>query len=86
MTSEPCVYVHYDPEVDALYVDLRTRFDGDVERSVELDTSRVVDYDAAGEVLGVEFLWASDGLDLTGVPQPDTIRAALKAFTALSAA
>jgi uncharacterized protein YuzE len=86
MNSEPSVFVHYDPDVDALYVDLETRSDGDVHRTVELDASRLIDYDAAGQVLGVEFLGASDGINLDGVPHAEAIRGALKAFPALNAA
>lgn len=78
--------IHYDPDADALYVDLERREDRDVYRTVEIDSTRLVDYDGAGHVLGVEFLWASDGLDLSGIPEAEAIRRPVQAFTALSAA
>ncbi len=51
-----------------------------------MDASRLVDYDAAGNVLGVEFMWASNGLDLDGVPQAEAIRQALQSLKDLDAA
>ncbi len=86
MSSGATILVHYDPDVDALYVDLAARVDGDVARTRELDPARLVDYDASGGVLGIEFLWASNGINLDGVPQASEIRATLKAFSALNAA
>jgi addiction module HigA family antidote len=80
MSHAPVVIIHYDPEIDALYVDLAERRDGDVERTIELDPRRLVDYDATGDALGVEFLWASEGLDLAGVPHAEAIRRALEPY------
>ena len=33
-----------------------------------MDEARIIDYDADGEVVGVEFITPSLGLDLTGIP------------------
>lgn len=86
MSSRAAVFVHYDPDVDVLYVDLAPRSDGDVARTRELDPGRLVDYAASGEVLGVEFLGASDGVNLDGVPHAEVIRKTLRTFSALNAA
>jgi len=73
--------VTYDPDVDVLYVSLREREPGEItDHTVELDESRFVHYDARDEPLGVEFLWASDGVNVDGVPESDAIVAAMRAF------
>ncbi len=74
------VSITYDRDVDALYASLRPRAPADVARTVELGGERQVDYDREGNVLGVEFLNASDGLDFDGVPQGDEIRATLRSL------
>jgi uncharacterized protein YuzE len=72
------MHVSFDPEADAVYVDLREPH-GRV-RTRELDRRRRVDYDERGDVCGVEFLFVSDGIDLTDVPEAERIRQVLKAF------
>ena len=67
--------VHYDSEADAIDVHLR---DGVFARTRELDENRLVDYDAEGNVLAVEFLFVSKGIDLTGVPCADLVAEALR--------
>lgn len=58
--------IQYDPEADVLYVRLKP---GEpVARTVGLDDSRLIDYSADGGVVGLEFLDASDGIDLRDVP------------------
>ncbi|MFA7665078.1 MAG: DUF2283 domain-containing protein [Burkholderiaceae bacterium] len=52
--------VEYDPQADAMYIRFR---DGDVADSDEIREGVVVDYDAAGEVLGIELLSASRRTD-----------------------
>lgn len=58
------ISAEYDPEVDALYVHLseqgRTRAD-------EIDYSTVVDVASDGNATGIEFLNASDGVNLQEV-------------------
>ena len=49
--------IEYDLDVDALYVYLR---EVEVARSVEPDDGVIVDLDESGDVVGVEFLHASE--------------------------
>lgn len=63
-------FAEYDPDADALYVGL---LDGDIEKTTNLGDLRLIDYSAKGEVLGVEFLNVSDGVDLSDVPQASVI-------------
>ena len=67
--------VHYDSEADAIEVTLR---DGTPERTREIDENRSIDIDADGNVLSVEFLFVSKGIDLTGVPHSDLVGEALR--------
>ena len=56
----------YAPDADILYVMLR---DGEkIERQTFLDDLRVIDHSATGVVVGVEFMCASEGVDLGDVP------------------
>ncbi|HEU4760326.1 MAG TPA: DUF2283 domain-containing protein [Dehalococcoidia bacterium] len=48
--------IHYDPQVDALYIELR---DADVKESDEIAKGFIVDYDAAGSPVAIEILDAS---------------------------
>jgi uncharacterized protein YuzE len=59
--SADCAYVELDPE----------RHSADTE---ELDDYRLIDHAEDGRVLGVEFVQASAGIDLDGVPEADTVR------------
>jgi len=63
--------VTYDEENDVLYVVLSDR---DVSKTRALDDLRLVDYDDKNEPAGIEFISASDGLDLTGAPSLLLIR------------
>ncbi len=74
--------VRYDPEADAIYVSLREP-DGQLRSRNAGDWRRVVDYDEAGEPVGVELLAVSTGLDLDGLPEADAISAAIRAFPRL---
>ena len=69
--------VRFDPLADALYVSLRPMTPGIVKRSHRLDERRAIDYDERGEVIGVELLYPSEGVDLEGLPRADDIRDAL---------
>jgi uncharacterized protein YuzE len=62
--------VTYDPESDALYVRLN---DLAVAKTKPLDDLRLIDYSADGAVVGVEFLEASYGVDLSDVPHSHRI-------------
>ncbi|MEX2372394.1 MAG: DUF2283 domain-containing protein, partial [Dehalococcoidia bacterium] len=59
---------------------------GDVALTEEIGDGRQIDYNEAGEILGVEFLFVSDGLNLQGVPRAEEVNAALRAFPTPSAA
>lgn len=76
--------VHYDPEADAIYVLLREH-DGELRSRNAGDWHRVVDYDDAGEPVGVELLAVGTGLDLDGLPEADAIGAAIRSFPRLEA-
>ncbi len=75
--------LRYDPEADALYVELREH-EGTV-RTEQLDDYRLVDYDEAGAVVGVELLFASQGIELDDVPEAGRIRDALRSLGRLAA-
>ena len=49
--------IQYDPEVDALYIELR---DADIQESDEIAKGFIVDYDAKGEPVAIEILDASE--------------------------
>jgi uncharacterized protein YuzE len=72
--------VKYDDEVDVLYVAFRHIGPGDSKQQWLLDDRRIIDVDAEGEPLGVEFLCYSDGIDLEGVPRAEEIAHALEAL------
>ena len=56
----------YDSEADVLYVQLR---DGETSATQKfLDDLRIIDYSADGAIVGVEFICASGGVDLSDVP------------------
>lgn len=58
--------VSYDEEADVLYVEFAP---GDIARTVALGDLRLVDEGRDGTVLGVEFISASQGIDLSGMPR-----------------
>jgi len=64
----------YDAENDVLYILFSEE---EVERSQALDDMRVVDYDSAGKPAGVEFICASEGLNLDDVPFGDKLESHL---------
>ena len=55
----------HDPESDTLYVRFSTEA---VSRTMALGDLRLVDYDAKNEVVGLEFIDVSDGIDLHDLP------------------
>ncbi len=59
------VQLEHDTEADAVYVRLS---DHRVTRTEDIGAGRLVDYDAAGQPVGVEFLGVSRGVDTDGVP------------------
>ena len=53
--------LHYHPETDSLYIDLNARPSSD---SREIADGLVVDFDAEGNVVGIDIEHASQKLDL----------------------
>jgi uncharacterized protein YuzE len=62
--------VTFDDDADVLYVEL---LDAPVDHSRSLDDIRVIDYSADGAVIGVEFINATSGVDLSDLPFAETI-------------
>lgn len=54
----------YDPEVDALYLQLRDALPAD---SVDFDEGVTADLDAEGQLIGIEILDASERLDAAAI-------------------
>lgn len=52
----------YDPSVDALVVTLRS---DEITRTIEVDEQRLVDLNESDEVVEIEVLWASTGVDFS---------------------
>ena len=61
--------VHRFLEEDALYVQLR---DTEYARGQEVDDARHIDLDINGEVLGIRFLYVTEGVDLDCVPDRES--------------
>ena len=70
--------VRYDPEADAVSVDLRGA-QGRV-RTRRIDEQRLLDYDERGELVGIEFLFVSRGVNLDGLPEAERIAEAMRSF------
>ncbi|HVC40464.1 MAG TPA: DUF2283 domain-containing protein [Candidatus Saccharimonadales bacterium] len=66
----------YDPQADAVYVRLK---EGTYARGTDLDDRRRIDFDAAGDPIGVEFLGVSEGLEFDGIPDATAIQGYLEA-------
>jgi uncharacterized protein YuzE len=72
------VHVEYDSEADAIYITFREP-QGAVETEF-IDDARYVDYDERGNVVGIELLGISQGIDLKGLPNADAVARALNAI------
>ena len=70
--------VQYDPEADAVYVRLREPR-GSI-RTDRVDERRLADYDERGDVIGVELLSVSRGVDLAGLSEAARIADAMRSF------
>ena len=68
----------YDPERDVLYVRFQAHQAGLVHSTRQLDEQRLLDLDAEGAPVGVELLYASDGITLRDLPRADEIAGALR--------
>jgi len=67
--------ISYSQESNAVYITLSGE---EVKRTRVIDDDRIVDYDAEGEVVGVELLGASFGIDLTDLPERDRLESELR--------
>jgi uncharacterized protein YuzE len=70
--------LEHDPEADAVYVYLSPHEES--ARTQCLDDLRMVDYGPTGELVGVELLHVSGGVDLTGVPEAITVQRLLAEY------
>jgi uncharacterized protein YuzE len=59
-----------DPFAGAVYVRVN---DNPVASSVGLDAQRTLDYDAHGNIVGMEFLGLRRGVDLSNLPYRDEL-------------
>jgi len=70
MTTSP-LKLELAPDANAGYVSLS---DGEVKNTRKLDQSRLLDLDAQGAVVGIEFLNVSRGVDLSDLPRQRELR------------
>lgn len=70
----------YDQAHDIVYVHLVDPPAPRVARSIDLDRCRRLDEDAGGTTVGLEIEYPSRGVDLTGVPNSDSVAEALAAL------
>jgi uncharacterized protein YuzE len=60
----------WDTDADAVYARLS---DEPVHSTRELDSQRVIDLNAAGQIVGIEFLAVHGGVDFSGMPRRDEL-------------
>ena len=75
--------IRYGPAADAVHEKLR-QAEGRI-RTREIDSSRLVDIDETGEAVGVELLFVSQGVDLSGLAEAERIAERLRSFPQLTA-
>ncbi len=78
------MFISYDTDADAVYVKLRTDIAHSAETR-EIDWQRYVDYDEQGQLIGVEFLGVSRGINLTGVPEAEHVAEAIRTLPGVAA-
>jgi uncharacterized protein YuzE len=72
--------IEHDPRADAAYVTVGREVEPGMVDAVErMGEDRRLDYDAAGHVLGYEFLNVSRGVDVSDLPHRDELASAFKA-------
>ena len=69
--------LRYDDEADAIYISLRK---GTYRGGREASPHTIVHYGTGDEVLGVEFIVVSQGIDLTDVPEAERVADLLRAI------
>lgn len=62
--------IEHDPEADAVYIRLR---DAPYAFGRDLDDARRVDFGLGEQPIGIELLFVSHGVDVTGLPQEDVV-------------
>ena len=72
----PNTQVQIDTQTGSLYIRLNQ---STVHQTRTFGDFRIVDYDAAGGVVGVEFLQINAGIDLHGLPEHQRLQRALLA-------
>jgi uncharacterized protein YuzE len=77
VTTEAIQMIEHDPDADAIYVHLA---EGLSDRIVYLDDLRLVDVDANGTAVGVEFLHISGGINLANVPHREIVEEMIAPF------
>ena len=70
----------YDPDADAIYIRLGRKA---LAYTEEVDDQRHIDYAADGTVIGIELLYASDGIRVEGLPQPELVLRVVEAARCL---
>lgn len=70
-------YITYDREADVLFVQWAEREPGKTG-SRDFGGMRFVEFNEADEPVAIEFLDASQGIDLDGIPQADVILEAIQ--------
>lgn len=70
MAMKPDIKLELDLGADAAYVGWS---DEDVAATRKVDANRLIDVDARGEIVGIEFLHVSGGVDLKGLPHRDEL-------------
>jgi len=60
----------HDVKADAVYVRLSTNL---VARTQELDEQRIANYDQRGEMVGIEFLGVSQGVEIQNLPHREEL-------------
>jgi uncharacterized protein YuzE len=60
----------YDKANDVAYVRLKA---GKVARTQALDDRRLVDYDSAGQAIGVEFIGVREGVETDDLPNQEAL-------------
>ncbi len=77
------IEVGHDPERLPLYVRLNAPL-GSIVTTEDFGRDRYVNYDEAGEVVGIEFLaLQKDGFDLDGLPEAHRVAEAIESIPSL---
>ena len=78
--------ITYDADVDAMAVDFVPRRANDTDHTEELDEFRRVDFNAAGDPIGLDLTCVSEGVNLDGLPHRDELAAAFRSLATLTPA